>query len=129
MDGHGRFCWNELMTRDVEGVKAFYAAALGWRYDGMPMPDGTYWVIMGDGPKPIGGILDISAPVWEGVPACWFAYVAVDDVDARVAAAERLGATIHKAPFDIPGVGRIAIVGQPDGAAIGWMTPVPELGN
>jgi predicted enzyme related to lactoylglutathione lyase len=26
--------------------------------------------------------------------------------------------------FDVPGVGRIAILREPSGASIGWMTPV-----
>ena len=28
--------------------------------------------------------------------------------------------------FDVPGVGRIAILMQPGGAGIGWMTPVTD---
>ena len=28
-------------------------------------------------------------------------------------------------PFDVPGTGRIAILKEPGGAAIGWMTPAP----
>ena len=38
---HGKFYWNELMTRDVERAKKFYADTLGWSFDGMPMPGGT----------------------------------------------------------------------------------------
>ena len=43
---HGTFYWNELMTRDVEGAKKFYADTLGWSYDAMPMAGGggTYWL-------------------------------------------------------------------------------------
>jgi predicted enzyme related to lactoylglutathione lyase len=29
-----------------------------------------------------------------------------------------------KPAFDVPGVGRIAILTEPGGASIGWMTPV-----
>ena len=39
---HGHFWWNELMTRDVEGAKAFYGDLVGWRFEGMPMEGGTY---------------------------------------------------------------------------------------
>jgi len=122
---HGTFYWNELMTRDVEGAKKFYADTLGWSYDAMPMPDGggSYWLAMMDG-EPVGGILDISAPDFGSVPESWMSYIAVDDVDARVTKAVKAGAKLMKPVFDVPGVGRIAILMQPDGAGIGWMTPV-----
>jgi predicted enzyme related to lactoylglutathione lyase len=124
---HGTFYWNELMTRDVEGAKTFYADTLGWSYDAMPMPGGggSYWVAK-IGEEPVGGILDISAPEFAPVPESWMAYIAVDDVDARVAKAVKAGAKLMKPAFDIPGVGRIAILTQPDGAGIGWMTPAAQ---
>ena len=80
---HGHFYWNELMTRDVEGAKAFYGKTVGSQFEGMPMEGGTYWVCK-DGAAPVGGILDLNQPRFEGVPAHWFAYLAVDDVDAPV---------------------------------------------
>jgi hypothetical protein len=75
---HGHFWWNELMTRDVEGAKAFYGEMVGWRFEGMAMEGGTYWVCK-DGEEPVGGIMDIGQPRFEGVPGQWFAYLAVDD--------------------------------------------------
>jgi hypothetical protein len=112
------------MTRDVEQVKTFYGVSIGWTYDAMPMPEGgTYWVAkMGD--KPVGGIFSITASAFEGVPEGWMAYLAVDDVDARVKKAIAAGATLMRPLFDVPGVGRIAILTEPGGAGIGWMTPV-----
>ena len=124
---HGTFYWNELMTRDVEGAKKFYADTLGWSYDGMPMPGGggTYWLATMDG-EPVGGIFDISGPDFQGVPESWMSYIAVDDVDARMAKAVKAGAKLMKPVFDVPGVGRIAILMQPDGAGVGWMTPAAQ---
>jgi uncharacterized protein len=121
---HGTFYWNELMTRDVERAKKFYADTIGWSFDGMPMPDGsgTYWIAkMGD--QSVAGMLDISAPAFGGVPESWMAYIAVDDVDARVKRALAAGAKQMKPTFDVPGVGRIAVLMEPGGAGIGWMTP------
>ncbi len=47
---HGAFYWNELMTRDAERDKKFYADTLGWSFDAMPTPDGgTYWIAKGGG--------------------------------------------------------------------------------
>ena len=124
---HGTFYWNELMTRDVEGAKKFYADTLGWSYDAMPMPDGagTYWLATMGG-EPVGGIFDISGPDFGSVPQSWMSYIAVDDVDARVAKAVKAGAKLMKPAFDVPGVGRIAILLQPDGAGVGWMTPAEQ---
>lgn len=122
MTSHGSFHWNELMTRDVEKAKKFYGGTIGWTFDGMPMPDGTYWVAkMGD--KPVGGLFTIGGPQFDGVPEQWMAYLAVDDVDARVAKATAAGAKLMRPIFDVPGVGRIAILREPGGAGVGWMTP------
>jgi predicted enzyme related to lactoylglutathione lyase len=52
-------------------------------------------------------------------------YLAVDDVDARVAKATAAGAKLMRPIFDVPNVGRIAILTEPGGAGVGWMTPVP----
>ena len=124
---HGTFYWNELMTRDVEGAKKFYADTLGWSYDAMPMPGGggTYWLATMDG-ESVSGIFDISGQDFQGTPESWMSYIAVDDVDARVAKAVKAGAKLMKPVFDVPGVGRIAILMQPDGAGVGWMTPVEQ---
>ena len=51
------------------------------------------------------------------------AYIAVDDVDARMKKAQAAGAQLMRPIFDIPGVGRIAVLEEPGGAGIGWMTP------
>jgi len=119
---HGHFHWNELMTRDVETAKKFYGGVIGWTFDGMPMPDGTYWVAkMGD--KPVGGLFPLTSPQFDGVPESWMTYLAVDDVDARAKKATAAGAKLMKPIFDIPGVGRIAILTEPGGAGIGWITP------
>ena len=119
---HGEFYWNELMTRDPEKAKKFYADTLGWSFEAMPMQNGTYWLAkMGD--AMVGGIFPLNAPQFDGVPESWMSYLAVDDVDARVKKATAAGATLMRPIFEVPGVGRIAILKEPGGAGIGWMTP------
>ena len=123
---HGSFCWNELMTRDVERAKRFYVETIGWTFEAMPMAEGrTYWVASEAG-KPVAGIFPLDAPEFDGVPESWMSYLAVDDVDARVAKALKAGARLIKPAFDVPGVGRIAILMEPGGAGVGWMTPAPQ---
>jgi len=120
---HGTFCWNELMTRDAELAKRFYRDTIGWTFEAMPMDWGTYWLAKA-GERNIGGIFELKGPEFDGVPESWMSYLAVDDVDKRVDKAVKAGARLMKAIFDVPGVGRIAILRKPGGAGVGWMTPV-----
>jgi predicted enzyme related to lactoylglutathione lyase len=123
MWAHGTFHWNELMTRDAEKAKAFYSKAIGWEFEAMPMTNGTYWIAkIGD--QPVGGIFPMAGAEFAGMPDQWMAYLAVDDVDARLKKATATGAKVMREPFDVPSVGRIAILQEPGGAPIGWMTPV-----
>jgi predicted enzyme related to lactoylglutathione lyase len=120
---HGHFVWNELTTHDVEKAKKFYADALGWTYDAMPGPNGsTYWTVK-LGEQRIGGMFPLDATCAD-VPEGWLAYIAVDDVDARVKKAVVLGAKLMRPIFDVPNIGRIALLKEPGGAGIGWITPV-----
>lgn len=120
---HGQFHWNELMTRNIEKAKKFYADTLGWTYDTMPMPDGGTYTIAMAGGTPVAGIFDISGPDYNDVPETWMPYIAVDNVDERVKKATKAGGKVMKPAFDVPGVGRIVILEEPGGAGIGWMTP------
>jgi predicted enzyme related to lactoylglutathione lyase len=70
-----------------------------------------------------GGMFELKSPEFDGVPESWMSYLAVDDVDKRVGKAVKGGAKLMQPIFDVPGVGRIAILMQPGGAGIGWMTP------
>ena len=104
------------MTRDVERAKRFYGDTIGWSCDPITMPGGgTYWCAM-QGGKPVAGFFSLTAPEFDGVPESWMSYLAVDDVDRRVAKAVKAGAKLMKPLFDVPGVGRIAILMEPGGA-------------
>lgn len=121
---HGQFHWNELRTRDAERAKRFYASTVGWSFEASATPDGeTYWVALQDG-QPVAGLFPLTSPRFDGVPESWMSFLAVDDVDARVAKAVEAGAGLVMPIFDVPGVGRIAMLREPGGAGIGWITPV-----
>jgi predicted enzyme related to lactoylglutathione lyase len=121
---HGTFYWNELHTRDIERARKFYADTLGWVYEPFPMADGaTYWIAKA-GTETAGGLFEMKDACFEGVPEAWMAFIAVDDVDKRVEKAVAAGAKLMRPVFDVPGVGRIAVLREPGGAGIGWMTPV-----
>lgn len=123
---HGKIWWSELMTRDVAAAKAYYAATCGWQFEEMPMEGEDDYTCAMQGGRPTAGIMDMSGlPDMDGVPPHWFTYIAVDDVDAAAAATEAAGGMIIRPCFDVPRVGRIVIVTDPTGAALGLMTPEP----
>lgn len=124
MAPHGHFHWNELLAHDVERAKRFYADTVGWSYLSMPTDTGdNYWVAKIDD-KPVAGIFPLDKPGFEDMPERWMSYLAVDDVDARVTKAVAAGAKLMRPIFDVRGVGRIALLTEPGGAGIGWITPV-----
>ena len=117
---HGRFSWNELMTTDVQGAKVFYSKLFGWQYETFPMESMSYEVIRSEGQE-TGGIMPMP-PQNEGHPPVWGVYVTVDDVDATAKLAEKLGGKVHLPPTDIPEVGRLAVLQDPQGAYISVIT-------
>jgi predicted enzyme related to lactoylglutathione lyase len=127
---HGQFYWNELRTRDAERAKKFYADTIGWSFDTSCTPDGhSYWVATLDG-RPVAGLFQLTDAMFDCVPESWMSFLAVDDVDARVANAQKAGAKLVMPVFDVPGVGRIAMLLEPSGAGVGWITPVgPQAGK
>ena len=70
------------------------------------------------------GLFPLTSPEFDDVPESWMSFLAVDDVDKRVAKAIKAGAKLVMPIFDVPDVGRIAMLREPSGAGIGWMTPV-----
>ena len=126
MTAHGAVHWNELNTRNVKKAKEFYKKTLGWSYDDMPMDEmyGTYTIVK-SGDKMIGGMFEMKGPMFEGVPENWFTYFAVDDIDKMMKKAKDAGGTVMREPWDVPNVGRIAIVKDSNGAVQGWITPAP----
>lgn len=123
MDRHGTFFWSELNTGDVESAKAFFGKTIGWTFDTMQSGDPNYWIAFNNG-IPQAGIAPLEMFAPPGAPSHWFSYLAVDDVDKRLEALLEAGGVIVRAPFDVPDVGRIAIIKDPTGAVMGWMTPV-----
>jgi predicted enzyme related to lactoylglutathione lyase len=111
------------VTRDAERVKRFYAEQIGWSYEGNPLPGGgTYRTATMNGAR-VAGIYEVSGPEFASMPDNWMPYLSVDDVDARVKKAVAAGAKLMKPVFEIPNVGRVAILMLPGGAAMGWITP------
>ena len=110
----GALCWNELCTRDPARAGAFYGDLFGWGREAMPMP-GFEYTVLKRGDQPAGGLMPIQAE-WGDMPPHWSVYFAVEDCDASAATATRLGGSVLTPPTDIPGVGRFAVLRDPQGA-------------
>ncbi len=117
---HGAFSWNELMTSDVAGAKAFYGALLGWTLTDMESSCGSYTMAKA-GDTEVAGIMAIPREA-EGMSPAWGAYVTVDDVDAMPARVEALGGNVLLPPQDIPEVGRFMVMQDPQGAVLMLIT-------
>ena len=121
----GEFCWNECGTRDPAAVKAFYAEIFGWGMKDVAMPGpegGTYTLLQVEG-KDVGGLYEMKGPQFEKVPPHWLSYIHAEDVDATVKTSESLGGRTMAEPFDVPGVGRMAMVMDPTGAMFSIFHP------
>lgn len=122
MKQHGAFSWNELMTNDVQGAKAFYGELLGWTLQDYTPGDMDYTVIKA-GDNDVGGMMTIPDQA-KGMPPAWGAYVTVDDVDATAARVEQLGGKVLVPATNIPEVGRFVVIQDPQGATLALITYV-----
>ncbi|MQX36569.1 VOC family protein [Roseospira navarrensis] len=111
-----RFCWTELMTRDVEAAKDFYSRLFGWTFVASPFSS-DYWVAH-LGNEPVAGLFRMEGEAFDGIPPHWFSHIAVPDVDAAMDAVQAAGGTVLRPPFDV-GPYRIAILQDASGAALG----------
>ncbi|MET1053174.1 MAG: VOC family protein, partial [Mycetocola sp.] len=118
---HGAPVWCELLASDFEKAVVFYEHAFGWTL----RDEGTdesfrYKTFERDG-VPYAGIYDASKDLAEGESSSWAVYFGADDVDATVAKAVELGATVKDAAEDTE-YGRIASVTDPTGAVLRVMS-------
>lgn len=123
--GRGRFVWFELMTTDIPAAIAFYTKVVGWETEAFTipgMPPYTMWKVPGG--APIGGVFTLPEQAAAmGAPPNWMGNICVEDVDASVAKLQTLGGQVHQPAFDVPGVGRVAIVADPTGATFALFQP------
>lgn len=113
------FGWVELASKDADGAAAFYSALLGWTCttSPVPLPGAGNYIEYAVGATRYGGILPMTKE-WGDMPSHWSMYVIVSDLDDCLQRAGALGGTICVAPFDVPGVGRIARIDDPTGAGL-----------
>ena len=88
---------------------------VGWNI-GPAVPEFNGYRMIGAGDGQAGGVLPLSEEMRQGgAKPTWLGYIGVDDVDQTVAAIEAAGGKVHAPAWDIPGIGRLAMVADPQG--------------
>lgn len=119
MRQHGAFSWNELVTSDIEGAKAFYKTMFGWQCEDV---DGDMPYTMAKiGNQEVAGLM-ATTPECAEMPPMWGGYITVEDVDASAKKCESLGGKILVEARDIPNVGHFCVMTDPQGAMITIIT-------
>lgn len=104
----------EIAAKNYDKAASFYGQLFGWKIDkNNPMNYGM--VDTGSKEGINGGIMAASGDI----PNYLTIYVQVDDLDATLAQAARLGAQTVVPPTPIPGIGAFAMFHDPEGNLIG----------
>jgi predicted enzyme related to lactoylglutathione lyase len=116
--------WNELITDKPESALAFYEAVVGLTHSAVEMAPGQKYTLLKVGGNDVGGCTE---PPMQGVPNHWHVYFAVDDADASATKAAEGGGQVMVEPFDIPSVGRSAVLTDPQGAVFSVLKPAQQM--
>ena len=118
---HGAFSWSELMTSNPQAAGEFYGTLFGWTIDKMDMGTGPYHVVK-VGETSVGGIMGKPPGAPAGMPSMWGCYVTVKNVDETLAKVRSLGGKVLMEPMEVQGVGRMAVIQDPQGATLSVIT-------
>jgi predicted enzyme related to lactoylglutathione lyase len=112
----GKFVWYEWMGEDVKAAADFYAHVVGWTAKNTAGTGERPYTVLSAGAYGVAGMITISTEAKAlGAPPCWAGYIWVEDVDSAAAKLVAAGGAAKRAPSDIPGVGRFAVVTDPQG--------------
>jgi len=135
MDQHslaaGRaFPWHELYVPDVNAALDFYGKCFDMGSQDFPSPmGGEAYKMVTVGGTAVGGTMSTESEMLKAmnIPPHWAVYMSVDDVDARLEKVTANGGAVVVEPMDIPGVGRMALIADPQGAHI-WLFKSVHMG-
>ena len=111
----GRPLWYELMTTDTKPAERFYQTVVGWTtapFDGSPVP---YTMFKRTGDVPVAGLM--KRPDEMNAPPFWAMYIGVPKVEDAAARITALGGRACSPVIDVPSVGRMQMMTDPQGAA------------
>jgi len=109
----------EIGAVDAGSLRTFYQKLFDWQIT----PSGPeYFLVSGVEGGIGGGILQVS----EQVPPYLAFYVQVEELESALRHAAGLGASELVPPATVPGVGRFAMITDPEGHAIGLLEPAAD---
>lgn len=108
---NGVFVWHELRCRDGRGAERFYTELFGWTTSTWETPEAGRATLFCRDNRVIAGMAEVQQAT-----SVWVPYIGVDDVDDLARKARELGGRALRAPDDIPGIGRYAVMEDPEGA-------------
>jgi predicted enzyme related to lactoylglutathione lyase len=115
----GAFCWLDLAASDAALAKQFYAQVFGWSFDDQPALGG-HFTRSRVGGRDVGSLYQLKrAQLEHGVPSHWTPYILVASADATAQRVAACGGRLVVAPFDVPGMARIALIEDAVGALVG----------
>ena len=117
----GRFVWHDHMSGDPDKARGFYSQLLGWETEVWKPGEIDYPMITVNG-QMHGGF----GPAQGGAPSHWLGHVAVESADETAKRAQAAGGSLLGEPMDIPEVGRMAVIQDPQGAVFSAFTPIGE---
>ncbi|MEL7506906.1 MAG: VOC family protein [Cyanobacteria bacterium J06633_23] len=115
---NGVFSWVDLMTSDQEAAKAFYTELFSWKFQDMPVDNGSIYSMAFKGNRTVAALF-ARPDNMQQVPPHWNSYINVPDLDAAVQHWQDQGGTVEMPPCDVMDSGRMAMVIDPTGAFVG----------
>ena len=107
-------CWVDTSQPDPEAAVAFYSGLFGWECENVMPADAPKYFIGRIGGGDVGAVTGLA----EGSPeaATWNTYIQVESADETALKAAKAGGTIISEPSDEGDAGRMAVIGDPEGA-------------
>src|SRR6188474_3480069 len=120
----GRPVWYELMTTDPAAAETFYGKVIGWSAGPFSESPTPYTLFKRSGDVGVAGLM--ARPEGMNAPPFWAMYVSVPNFENAVEKIKRLGGSEMSGVIDIPTVGRLQMMKDPQGAAFYIMQPEPR---
>ena len=119
----GRPLWYELMTTDMKAAENFYRNVVGWTTKPSEGAVQPYTMFNRSSDVSVGGVM--TKPPEVKAPPFWAMYVGVPKLEEAAAKIKRLGGKTHTEVIEIPNVGRLQMMMDPQGAAFYIFEPAP----
>ena len=120
----GRHVWSELMTTDTKAAENFYDKVVGWTSEPFGNSSMPYTQFKRSGGAGVAGLME--RPAGMKMPPFWSMYIGVPNLDEAVAKIKSLGGSDMSGVIDVPTVGRMQMLKDPQGAAFYILEPAPR---